>query len=75
MKNLLEARQSILEKGSVIAEIYKNSHFDFKTSIKPFTPNMEKANNIILFVDNNYNITGGQIGLYDADKGLRIELF
>lgn len=73
--NLTDIEQSIFDKDSTIAEIYNNSHLLFKTMIKPFKPEMKKANNIILFVDNDYNITGGQIGLYDFDKGLRVELF
>lgn len=75
MINLLTVRKSILEKGSVIVDIYKNSHFQFKTSIFPFMPDMKNANNIILFVDNENNITGGQIGKYDIKNGLRTILF
>ena len=56
MINLQNIKKSIFDPGSVIAEIYKNGHLLFKTMIKPFKPEMKEANNIILFIDNEYNI-------------------
>lgn len=75
MVNLLDIRLSIFNPQSVIADVYKGSHKVCKTTIKPFRKEMERANNIIVFIDDNYNITGGQIGLYDLDNGLRVEMF
>jgi hypothetical protein len=72
---LTDINKTIFDHGSVIAEIYKNSHLLFKTMIKPFKEEMKTANNIILFVDNEYNITGGQIGVYTREKGLNTILF
>jgi len=72
---LIDIRKTIFDHGSVIAEIYKNGHLMFKTMIKPFKTEMKDANNIILFVDNNYNVTGGQIGIYTREKGLNTIMF
>jgi hypothetical protein len=76
--NLLNITCHVLDfiEGSQVAEIYQNSHFKFKTLIKPFHNEMlNNVNNIILFVDNDYNITGGQIGKYDIENGLRVVMF
>ena len=79
MTNILDVRKSILEKDTIIVDIYdvsnKIPHLIGKTSIKPFKKEMEKANNVSLFLDQNYNITGGQIGLYDAENGLHVMMF
>lgn len=75
MINLKNIKSNVFTKGAVIAEIYQNSRLIFKTMITPFKTEMQQANNIILFVDNDYNITGGQIGLYDYDNGLRVKMF
>jgi hypothetical protein len=80
MINLLDIQSSIFEKGSVIAELYNTCskgipHKLNKIMIKPFKEDMKQANNIILFVDNNYNITSGQIGKYTDKKGLHVITF
>lgn len=80
MLKLLDIKSNVFEMGSKTAEIYKyNSHnipfLQGKISIIPFKKEMENANNIILFIDNNDNITGGQIGSYNIENGLQCILF
>lgn len=76
MLNLLDIKSNVFEIGSVFVDVYdQNAHLLFKTVIKPFKTEMEKANNIILFVDDKYNIIGGHIGLYTYNKGLHIVSF
>jgi len=77
MPRLCEIIRSVFDKGFVIAEIYKSGegHFLFKTMIEPFMEEMKNANNIILFVDEENNVTGGQIGLYSSLEGLKTILF
>lgn len=80
MINLLSVKSSVFEKESVIVEVYKTCskgipHKFTKTMIKPFMPAMKKANNIILFVNNDLDITGGQIGLYTYEEGLQVLTF
>lgn len=75
MINLTDVKSSIFTPGSIIAEVYKNSHFLFKTMITPFKSEMVNANNVILFVDDNFNITSGQIGTYNRSTGINTITF
>ena len=73
--HISEIKSTIFEKGSVITELYKNGYQVGKTSIKPFKEEMKQSNNIILFLDNENNIIGGQIGKYTYEKGLHVIMF
>ena len=43
-----------------------------EVAIRPFIPEMVKANNVSLFIDDKFNILGGQIGRYTEDEGLNV---
>ncbi len=77
---ITDIRTDILDRSGVIAELYINNsigipHSIGKCFIKPFKDTMKNANNIILFLNDKHDITGGQIGLYDHENGLRVEMF
>jgi hypothetical protein len=71
----MEIKTNILDRGSVSANIFKGRHFFCRVRIKPFKAEMVNSNNIVLFVDSDLRITGGQIGKYDLEEGLRVILF
>lgn len=81
MINILDIKSSILTPGSIIADLYDISHQGYthligRTSITPYREEMKKdVNNIILFLDSDNNITGGQIGKYNWNNGLHIVEF
>ena len=72
---ITDIKTDFLDRSGVIAELYINSHSIGKCFIKPFRDSMKNANNIILFLSDKHDITGGQIGLYDHENGLRVEMF
>ena len=75
--NLLDVRTSVLsQQKSISANVYKNSHLLFRTRIVPFMQQMEaNVNNVELFVNDNFDIIGGQIGKYDNINGLHVIQF
>lgn len=72
---LSEVKTTIFE-DSIPCRVYKDARFYlFNTRIKPFRNivSTKNVNMVHLFVDENYNITGGQVCLYDTELGLRVE--
>lgn len=58
---------------------YKDSrgqqHSVLNQYIYPYRKELMGAQNVVLFLDANKNITGGQIGLYNSEHGLHVEFF
>lgn len=75
MKNIFEVKSDVFTKGAEICTMYQGRFSIGKNFIIPFLPEMKKANNINIFLDENYNITGGHIGRYTYDDGLHIIMF
>lgn len=80
MKNIFEVKTDVFYPNSEIAQLYYTDskgipHQNEKCFIIPFITEIKHANNIILFLDNDNNITGGQIGKYDIENGLHCFLF
>lgn len=72
--NISEVRTTWNDINAVIAELYLNARFPVgKLFIRPYIPEMIKANNVHIFIDSAGNITGGQIGIYDPENGLRVK--
>jgi hypothetical protein len=77
---ITDIKTDMLDHSGVIAELFTNNSVGIpfsigKCFIKPFRDSMKNANNIILFLNDKNDITGSQIGLYDIENGLRVEMF
>jgi hypothetical protein len=80
MINITDIKTNILTDTGLFAECYDISSnipcLLGKTYIKPYREEMKKdVNNVILFLDAEHNITGGQIGKYNYDKGIHVIMF
>lgn len=76
MKNIFDVKSDVFTEESQKCTMYSQARYLMGDNmIVPFLPEMQNANNINIFLDENYNIYGGQIGKYTLEDGLHCILF